>query len=145
MLAEGGDAEQLGQHAQWRLDASTGDDAERSVQLDAVAFLEKVEMLQWKGTLRELLQGASQEPDASFLSRGAASTAQSLGLQLVRWVRKPQGRFPTLKTLAGHSGSVVAVAFSPDGKSFVSGSHDNLVKMWNVATGAEVRILEQLR
>ena len=41
-------------------------------------------------------------------------------------------------TLTGHSGMVVSVDFSPDGKLFVSGSHDKLVKIWNTETGAEV-------
>ena len=42
-------------------------------------------------------------------------------------------------TLTGHSGSVWSVAYSPDGKHIVSGSWDSTVKVWNVATGKEVR------
>ena len=41
-------------------------------------------------------------------------------------------------TLTGHVGWVRSVAFSPDGKRVVSGSADNLVKIWDIATGAEV-------
>jgi len=41
-------------------------------------------------------------------------------------------------TLAGHSGEVYSVAFSPDGKYVVSGSGDKLVKIWDAKTGAEV-------
>jgi WD40 repeat protein len=41
-------------------------------------------------------------------------------------------------TLSGHSDMVSAVAFSPDGKRVVSGSHDQLVKIWDADTGAEV-------
>ena len=40
--------------------------------------------------------------------------------------------------VSGHSGSVLSVAFSPDGKHFVSGSGDNLVKICDTETGAEV-------
>jgi hypothetical protein len=36
-------------------------------------------------------------------------------------------------------GPVFAVAFSPDGKWLVSGSRDGLVRLWNAATGSEVR------
>ena len=139
VLAEGGNVERLGQNAQRRLGAST-DDAERATCLDADAFLQRSRG--WKGGVAEWLQAASQEPDASFLSRGAASTAQALGLPLFRWVGKPQGRNPGLYTLAGHSSSVMCAAISPDGMHVVTGSHDNLVKIWNSETGAEVSILE---
>ena len=43
-----------------------------------------------------------------------------------------------MHTLAGHSGIVFAVAFSPDGTRIVSGSGDNLAKIWDVAAGVEV-------
>ena len=43
-----------------------------------------------------------------------------------------------LRTLTGHEIYVNSVAFSPDGKFVVSGAEDNLVKVWNVETGAEV-------
>ena len=38
----------------------------------------------------------------------------------------------------GHSATVHWVDFSPDGKHFVSGSSDKLVKIWKTQTGAEV-------
>jgi len=41
-------------------------------------------------------------------------------------------------TLTGHSGPVRSVAFSPNGNRVVSGSYDNLVKIWDTATGALV-------
>jgi len=43
-----------------------------------------------------------------------------------------------MRTLTGHSDCVVAVAFSRDGKRIASGSQDNLVKIWDTGTGAEV-------
>ena len=115
-------------------------DAKRSLGWDGVAFLEK--SVGWKGSLREWLQAASQEPDASFLSRGAASTAQSLGVALVHWVGKPQGMYPGDDyALTGHTTQVISVTFSLDGKRVVSASNDKMVKTWDVATGAEVGIL----
>ena len=35
-------------------------------------------------------------------------------------------------TLTGHSGRVLSVAYSPDGKQIASGSDDNTVKVWDV-------------
>jgi WD40 repeat protein len=139
-LAGGGDAERLHQNALRRLNASSGVDAERALCLDGSAFLAK--SFGRKGSLQEWLQAASQEPDASFLSRGAASTAQSLGLALVQWVGKPQWRYPGSYALTGHSDMVQWVAFSRDGKRVASVSDDTLVKIWNAGTGAEVSSLE---
>ena len=41
--------------------------------------------------------------------------------------------------MSGHSDGVISVGFSPNGKRIVSGSGDKLVKIWDAATGAEVR------
>ena len=40
--------------------------------------------------------------------------------------------------MTGHTDAVNSIAVSPDGKSIVSGSHDLLLKIWNLETGAEV-------
>ena len=150
-LAGGGDAARLRQNARRRLIASTDDEAERAVCLDGAAFLAKSEKWQAQEALRDLpvlpslrewLQAASQEPDASFLSRGAASTAQSIGLALVQWVGKPQERYPELYALPGHSTRVHTVALSWDGKRAASASGDRLVKIWSTKTGARVSILQ---
>ena len=135
-LAGGRLAVHLSDHVQRRLDASTDDDPGRAMCLDTNAFLQRSSMRE--GSLPAWLQAASQEPDASFLSRGAASTAKLLGLRLLQWVGKPQGRYPELYTVSGHSKSVIAVDFAPDGKRAFSFSTDNTMKIWNAATGAEV-------
>ena len=43
-----------------------------------------------------------------------------------------------MRTLTGHSDTVLSVAFSADGKRVVSGSQDMLVKIFNSETGAVV-------
>jgi len=48
-------------------------------------------------------------------------------------------------SLEGHFAPVSAVALSPDGKRVVTGAYDNLVKVWNVETGAEVRMHPTVR
>ena len=134
-LAKGGDAKRFRKNLLQQLNASA-DDAARALCLDGGAFQEK--SVGWKGSLYEWLQAASQEPDASFLSRGAASTAQSLGLPLVQWIGKPQGRYPGSFTLPGHSHRVQSVALSRDGKRAASSADDRLVIIWNAETGAKV-------
>ncbi len=44
-------------------------------------------------------------------------------------------------TLHGHNDKVVPVAFSPDGKRIVSGSHDGTAKLWDATTGFELMTL----
>jgi WD40 repeat protein len=45
---------------------------------------------------------------------------------------------PLLLVLTGHSHCVYSVAYSPDGKHIVSGSHDKTVRVWNGSSGFEI-------
>ncbi|MDZ8241553.1 MAG: hypothetical protein RMZ69_31115 [Nostoc sp. ChiQUE01a] len=47
-----------------------------------------------------------------------------------------------IHTFQGHSNSVFSVAFSPDGRTIVSGSHDKTIKLWDVCTGRQIYTLE---
>ena len=41
-----------------------------------------------------------------------------------------------IRTLSGHTGWVVSLAFSHDGQTLASGSYDRSIRLWNVADGA---------
>jgi WD40 repeat protein len=47
-----------------------------------------------------------------------------------------------LRSFTGHSDVVTSVAFSPDGKTVLTGSDDETARLWDVRTGLELRRLE---
>ena len=44
-----------------------------------------------------------------------------------------------MQSFAGHTEEVASVAFSPDGRFALSGSFDKTLRLWDVATGKEIR------
>ena len=53
-----------------------------------------------------------------------------------------QGAETPVRKLQGHTSSVMAVAFSPDGEILASGCRDRTVKLWRVRNGSLHRTLE---
>jgi small GTP-binding protein len=48
-----------------------------------------------------------------------------------------------LRTLEGHQGVVMSVAFDPEGETLASGSQDNTVKLWDARSGKLLRTLKR--
>ena len=103
------------------------------------------------GWLKKVVKRARGDPWGFPLFRvgqatlvvGAASTVHIIGLPLVHWAGKPQGKHSGLRSLT-NTNSVSSVGYSYDGKLLVTGSADNLVKIWNAVTGAEVSVFNRV-
>jgi WD40 repeat protein len=66
------------------------------------------------------------------------------GLALLTWsssADEPAAVPAGVTTLKGHTEAVYAVAFSPDGGYVATGSFDKTLKLWDAATGKEVKTL----
>jgi WD40 repeat protein len=78
--------------------------------------------------------------------RMAHLLARARGPHHYRWLRPraasltPPGG-PLLRTLAGHTENVWAVALTPDGARAISASQDGTLKLWDLAHGTELRTL----
>ncbi len=76
-----------------------------------------------------------------LLALAAGNSGQVGWAQGQQEVSCPPTQPNTFCTLSGHTDDVLSVAFSPDGRLLASGSWDNTIKLWAVASGREVRTL----
>ena len=87
-----------------------------------------------------LIPGAACTPDRysaeppAILANALAARPPGEGLTLYRYD-------PGHQHDPGHRGTVYAVAVTPDGKRAVSGSRDNTLKVWDLASGQEIQTL----
>ncbi|KAK6360393.1 hypothetical protein TWF730_006535 [Orbilia blumenaviensis] len=69
---------------------------------------------------------------------------ETFDMCIPKWITKPprMPRFwgPVLQTIEGHKRSVDCVVFSPNAKQLASASQDGTVRLWDVATGQQLKI-----
>ena len=102
------------------------------------------------GRLAYRLAGAENPINAVAFSPDGQVVAAAEGLPgvvgKIRLWALPEGPSPEpvapTRTLTGHTDSVYAVAFSPDGAQLVTGSYDKLLILWDVVSGAEKHTLK---
>ncbi len=54
------------------------------------------------------------------------------------YIKSPPPEVDKVVLQLGHSSRVKSVAFSPDGKTALSGSRDHTTRLWNLETGEEI-------
>jgi WD40 repeat protein len=64
------------------------------------------------------------------------------GLAAAALPPRPADLRPTAVLQAGHAGTVWTLRFSPDGRTFATGSSDGTVRVWDTASGALTAVLE---
>lgn len=98
------------------------------------------------GALLRTLSGSTKDLVSSlaFIRSGTSTLPDLVAVGgfggHVRFWLAADGTF--VGSLGEHTGSVLAVAFSPDGKLLASGSGDLTAKLWNAADGTVTRTLE---
>jgi WD40 repeat protein len=88
----------------------------------------------WDVDSERLLREASGDDVAAFSPDSHIVASAGANANAVKLWEVPSGRL--IGTLAGHARKILAVAFAPDGRSVLSGSHDGTARLWDVASGA---------
>ena len=79
------------------------------------------------------IAGLALSPDGTLLA--VATSSKTITMYRT-------GDLQSVRTLSGHTASVTGIAFSPDGKLIVSASQDRTARIWDAATGKQVRELK---
>jgi hypothetical protein len=136
-------AEEAREIEAWAAASSAGDVAAFE------AFLKEWPQSQHAKAARSRVKELKRAPTRRWLLLGLGGTAGLAAVVAVTggiWVELQPGHSlwqllndQSVRTFTEHSGYVTSVAFSPDGRTALSGSNDKTLKLWDVATGKELR------
>ena len=108
------------------------------------------ELTTWKagdGTPSRRLRGLAERvheiaysPDGKWMATASGDPGQFGSVQL--WIAEPDGGGKLARDLLETTDSVFAVAFSPDGTRLAAAGADRAVRVWEVATGKELALIE---
>lgn len=111
-----------------------------SVEAEQVALdviRDDAAVFRWSGNADQITSSHIMRPGTIGLETGYYMTARFASLKL-----KPSGKTTALtntlfeaRKFEGHKGRVTCLALSTNGKTFVTGSADRTVRLWNMETG----------
>ncbi len=108
------------------------------------------ELTTWKaadGSPLRRVRGVSERvhevafsPDGKWMATASGDPGQFGSAQL--WIAEPDGGGKLARDLLETTDSVLAVAFSPDSTKLAAAGADRAVRVWEVATGKELALIE---
>jgi WD40 repeat protein len=84
----------------------------------------------------DIINSVAYSPDGTLVASACGSAPPDTQDTRI-FISPVSGGAPLI--LSGHSGGTTSVAFSPDGTLLASGGRDNIVALWRVADGSNVR------
>ena len=87
----------------------------------------------------EVVRAVAASQDGALIAAGGGMPGRKGEVKL--WSLR-DGVLALVSTMVGHSDSIYAVAFSPDARTLATASYDKLIKLWDVATGQELKTLK---
>ncbi|MGE0130210.1 MAG: caspase family protein [Blastocatellales bacterium] len=123
----------------------------RSVKINEVASGRELFTLTPERSMR--VDGLAWSADGRMLASSQIETRPGVNINNIAELDSFSGMFSysiklwdaaagrELRSMAGHTANVQAIAFSPDGRLLASGGDDAVVKLWDTATGREIATL----